>query len=52
MQVLRNSYLGSLNLLYLNCWAGVLAKLLNMGVRFLVCLHLATGFFILGTTQF
>lgn len=52
MQVLGNAYLGSLNLLCLNYWAGVLAKLLNMGVRFLGCLQSATGLFILGNTQF
>lgn len=49
---LGKSYLSSLNLLRLNCWAGVLAKLLRMGVRFLVCLCLATGFFNLVTAQF
>lgn len=35
------AYPSSLNLLCLNCWAGILAKLLNTGVRFLVCLWLA-----------
>lgn len=36
--MLEIAYPSSLNCWRLNCWPGVLAKLLNVGVRFLVCL--------------